>query len=118
MKCSVCGGKVYETDNFCEKCGADLKVQPPLAKKNDDLAIVGFVLAFIFPLVGLILSCISFNKIKKEDLAGKEFALAGIIISAVQLGIGLISSLIGLIGSFKYILEIIITLVSIFSQLQ
>lgn len=60
--------------------GKETKVQ-----LNNTMAIVGFVMSFFQPTIGLIFSIIGMNQIKKTNEPGKGFALAGIIISAVEL---------------------------------
>ena len=52
------------------------------------LAIVGFLLSFFIPLAGVICSAISYKNADREFGGdGKNFALAGIIISAVYLAL-------------------------------
>jgi hypothetical protein len=49
------------------------------------MALVGFVMSFFHPTMGLIFSIIGMCQIKNTNEPGKGFALAGIIISAVML---------------------------------
>lgn len=58
--------------------------------KTNTMAIVGFVLAFLIPLAGFIISIISLGQIKKKDEGGKGLAIAGIILSSVFMLIGLL----------------------------
>lgn len=51
---------------------------------TNTMALVGFVMSFFHPTMGLIFSIIGMNQIKKTNEPGKGFALAGIIISAVS----------------------------------
>ena len=51
--------------------------------KNNTLAIVGFILSFIIPIVGLILCIIALVQIKKTGEKGKGLAVAGIILFGV-----------------------------------
>lgn len=53
------------------------------AVKTNTLAIVGLVLAFIVPLIGLILSIVALNQIKKSKENGKGAAIAGIVVSII-----------------------------------
>ena len=55
-------------------------VQPT---ESNVLAIVGFILAFIVPVAGLIVSILGFRKAKTLNGKGRGLALAGIIISAI-----------------------------------
>jgi hypothetical protein len=66
---------------------------PPQQSYNV-LAIVGFVLSFFTTIIGLIISIIAFNQIKKTGEKGRGFALAGIIISAVAIVLGIILTIV------------------------
>jgi hypothetical protein len=59
--------------------------QPPEPKNTDTLTIVGFVLAIVLPLLGLIISIVSLGRIKKTNGGGRKLALAGIIVSVVMM---------------------------------
>lgn len=64
--------------------------QPPLTppyQKTNSMAITGFVLAFLMPLLGLILSIVGLRQVKKRGEGGKTLAVAGIIVSAVTIAI-------------------------------
>ena len=54
----------------------------------------GFILSFIFPLLGLVFSIIGYSKAKYMNDSGKGLALAGIIISSIYMFLGLISFII------------------------
>lgn len=51
--------------------------------KTNTLAIVGLVIAFIVPLIGMILSIVALNQIKKSKENGKGAAIAGIVVSII-----------------------------------
>ena len=57
---------------------------------TNTMSIVGFVMSFFTPIVGLILSIVGMSQIKKTGEPGKGYALAGIIISAISLFLSLI----------------------------
>lgn len=59
--------------------------QPPQKKGENGMAIAGLVLAFFFPLVGLILSCLGLKQSKTMDDEGKGISIAGIVISSIGL---------------------------------
>ncbi len=61
-------------------------------KQGDGLGLVGLIIAFIFPLIGLILSIIGFNNNKKNN-GNIGFAIAGIILSSITIFIRLIAVL-------------------------
>jgi len=54
------------------------------------LAIVGFILAFVFNIAGLIVSLIALSKIKKTGERGRGLAIAGVIISIVSIIFGIV----------------------------
>ena len=64
-------------------------VNESVQKPSQAINIVGFILAFIIPLVGLILSIIGINKSKQSGV-GKGLSIAGIIISAINMVVRLI----------------------------
>lgn len=59
--------------------------QPPQKKGENGMAIAGLVLAFFFPLVGLILSCLGLKQSKTMDDEGRGISIAGIVISSIGL---------------------------------
>lgn len=65
-------------------------MQPPVQYKREPkwngMAIAGFVLSFVFSVIGLVLSIIAFIQIKETGEKGRGLALAGIIISAIVIG--------------------------------
>lgn len=52
-------------------------------QKTSGLAIAALILAFVFPLVGLILGIVALSSIKKSGEKGKGLAMAGIILSSI-----------------------------------
>jgi len=58
---------------------------PGTAGRYNVLAIVGFILAFVFALAGLVVSIIALSQIKKTGEQGKGLAIAGIVIGFVYL---------------------------------
>ena len=66
--------------------------QPPRAQpqqsvglRTNTLAVISFVLAFIVPLIGLILGIIALVQINKNKERGRGLAVAGVAISAVYI---------------------------------
>lgn len=58
---------------------------------SNGMAITGFVLAFIFPVLGLLFSIIGLNRSKEMiNNKGRGLAIAGIVISSVSLVIALL----------------------------
>lgn len=101
MFCTNCGKEINDNAVICPNCGvptANLKQQSapapaPVSETTNTLAIVGFVLSFFTGLVGLIVSILGYNKSKEPEMngSGRGFAIAGIAISSVELGIILIT---------------------------
>ncbi|ROP75375.1 MULTISPECIES: DUF4190 domain-containing protein [unclassified Frigoribacterium] len=66
---------------------------PGTAGRYNVLAIVGFILAFVFALAGLVVSIIALSQIKKTGERGRGLALAGVILSIVFMIISVIVSI-------------------------
>ncbi|RKW70693.1 DUF4190 domain-containing protein [Galactobacter caseinivorans] len=62
----------------------------PMAPKTNTMAIVGFVLAFVVNIAGLIVSIIARKQIKQSGEGGAGLALAGIIISSISIVLSLL----------------------------
>lgn len=78
--CSKCGKEVMDEAVVCPNCGC--KIEGQNNGNLSALSIVGFVFAFLMPIVGLILSIIAYNNAKKdENERCRSFAKAGIIVS-------------------------------------
>lgn len=96
MYCKHCGSRLSDDAIFCHNCGASTSSddrqpqqnQQPLYQNapqtvgSNTLAIVGFILAMFFPIVGLVCSILGYIKSKNGAPYG-GLALAGIIVSAV-----------------------------------
>ncbi len=53
--------------------------------ENNTMSIIGFILSFIIPVVGLILSILGLSKSKELNDKGKTLSIIGIIISSIML---------------------------------
>ena len=111
MYCKVCGHEVNDNAVICPNCGVAtdnyLKTTAAPAQKNT-LALVGFILSFFVTIAGLIISIIAYKNAKKPEYNGdgKSFALAGIIISAVSMGISLIVGIAYSIFLFGFLMSL------------
>ena len=114
MFCYHCGKDVGEGDTFCPYCGAQVKnalqnntAARPVAQANEKnvLSLVGFILSFFVPLAGLICSIIGFKQCKERNDDWKAFAIAGIVISSVEMFAAL-AVLLTYIGLFSYMFSI------------
>lgn len=66
-------------------------------KPTNTFALIGFILSFFVCIVGLVFSIIGLNKSKEMGGEGHSFAVAGIAISSVALGIGVLALIICLV---------------------
>ena len=102
MFCPNCGYKLSDDASFCTNCGTNIKTTSQAQSSNhaapartggnvtNTIAIVGFILSFFIVIAGLICSIIGYNNAKR-GAPYKGLAIAGIVISAVWLGIVFIS---------------------------
>ena len=95
MFCKYCGHEVNDNALICPNCGVATdnynKSVAPTEQKNN-MALIGFILSCFGAIAGLIVAIIAYKNSKKPEYNGdgKSFALAGIIISAVEMGMALI----------------------------
>lgn len=101
MFCKNCGSNISDDAVICPHCGVPVNSQGVRPAANGQasqdgnaVAIVGFVMSFFVALAGLICSIIGYRKAVNEGAPHKGLALAGIIISAVNMFLGLIISII------------------------
>lgn len=112
MYCRNCGREIDENAAFCNYCGtrvASTQAVPPAGnaptytaapaagEETNTLAIVGFILSFFVMIAGLVCSILGYKNAYKFGGKGKELAVAGIVISAVFMGIAVLISLIYLV---------------------
>jgi uncharacterized membrane protein YvbJ len=99
--CSHCGHELVDDAVVCTNCGCAVYNQQNIRPNNrpieqgnqpiDIMSIIGFVLAFIVAIAGLVVSIIAYNRVKfTDDYTSKSFAKAGIIISIVEIAIAVI----------------------------
>lgn len=101
MFCKNCGKEINDNAVVCPHCGvqvAYVQVNNSGSEESNTLAIVGFVMSFFIPLVGLICSIIGYKMAKNEGMNYKGLALAGIIISAVWMGTVVIITIAAIAG--------------------
>ena len=90
MFCKNCGKEIDDRAVVCPNCGVQVGTVTPAENKTNVLAIVGFIFAFIMPIVGLICSIIGRNKAPECGGNGKGLATAGIVISVVWMVLAII----------------------------
>ena len=91
MFCKNCGSTIDDKAVICPNCGVATGENSPTKGGTNVLAIVGFILSFFIAIAGLICSILGYKKAAELDGKGKGLSLAGIIISAVWLGIVIIA---------------------------
>lgn len=97
MFCQHCGSNIDDHSTVCPHCGVNVTPIAPAAQptpaptynpapalQDNTIALVGFIMAFIIPFVGLICSIIGYNKAKNGGFNHKDLAVAGIVISALS----------------------------------
>lgn len=115
--CSYCGHQLFDESVVCTNCGCAVSnfgsnanqncqanqqsVNTDKPKKVNPLCLAGFIMSFIIPLVGLILSCVGRSQLNENpNQEGESYAKAGIIISAVYLGLSVVASIGSIIFMF------------------
>lgn len=86
MFCKYCGSQIDDNAVFCPHCGVS---QTQNKEETNAPAIVGFVLSFFIAIAGLICSIVGYKKAKELGGKGYGFAVAGIIISIVDVWISI-----------------------------
>lgn len=92
--CSKCGAQLADDDDYCYFCGSSLEEKKETIytdnsntsntydpTRRNTLAMVGLVIAFFSPMVGLIISIIALNISNRMGGAGRGNAIAGIIVA-------------------------------------
>ncbi len=82
MYCHNCGNQISDQAVICINCG----VATSNSIKEQYRPIIGFILSFIIPIAGLIVSIVEYRKAKEQNGDG-SLAKAGIIISSIYCGI-------------------------------
>ena len=91
--CKSCGAEIPDNSTFCPKCGAPVGSAPVTPVQDDDTPSIGLnILAFIIPLVGIILY---FFYREKTPNKAKEILKWALISMAIGFVIGFISGLAG-----------------------
>lgn len=85
MFCKKCGKEIRDDAIVCPYCGVQVGNFSTPTPKTNVLAIVGFIFAFLMPIVGLICSIIGKSKVDECGGNGKELATAGIVISIITI---------------------------------
>lgn len=61
------------------------KAEQPVVAKTNTLAIISLILAIFIPPIGFILALVSLSQIKKSKESGKGLAIAGLVISIIEM---------------------------------
>jgi len=87
MFCKNCGKEISDNAFVCPHCGVQTGKITSSEDKKNTIAIVGFVLSFFIAIAGLVCSIIGYKKAKNEGYENGGLALAGIIISAIEIAL-------------------------------
>lgn len=90
MYCRNCGQEINDEAYACPYCGVKAAKEPE-KKSTNVLAIVGLILAFLFPIAGLICSIIARRQCAERHEDGSGLALAGLIISIAEIVLSVLS---------------------------
>lgn len=98
----------YQTNPYAAPYGVPYgyPVAYPQKEPKNGWAIAGFICSFLSPLLGFIFSGIGLNKAGKLGGKGKNLAIAGIVIAAVNMVLGIILSATGALDSLYAIIEL------------
>lgn len=84
-------GQTQKPDGvYVQTSYSDQKTANGAAPAYNGMAIAGFVLAFFFPVLGLIFSAIGMSQCNQRGDNGKGLAIAGLVISIVVIAIWII----------------------------
>ena len=99
--CRHCGNELCDGAVICPKCGCSVDYENKMQSGNQAptdnenysiLSILGMIFAFVETIAGLILSIVAFNEAKKTgNQKSLSLAKAGIIVSAVFLGLAVVA---------------------------
>lgn len=108
--CIHCGKECLDDAIICPACGCSVQYEnrnsnsnqtqdvPPVNQVNDKcslMSILGFVFAFLNSVVGLVLSIVGYNEAKNTgSVKSANLAKAGIIISAIKIGLSILATII------------------------
>lgn len=120
--CVHCGKECLDDALICPACGCSVQYGnkeqnagerpnvPPVGfieDKYSAMSILGFVFAFISSFIGLILSVVAYNEAKNTGSEkSKGLSKAGIIVSAVMTGLGVLLGIIVTVLVFTAIVSI------------
>lgn len=93
--CPACGEKLVDNANFCRSCGANLNSDAPRARAPERPAseksysihiIVGYVLALLVPLLGVVIGFYLMTRKDSDDAKrhGKYVLIAAVVIMALS----------------------------------
>ena len=97
MVCKNCGQELSDDATICFFCGVPTenfdkkeKLEESNEKPINAMAIVGFIFAFLMPILGWIFGGIGLKKSDKEGGVGRKLSISAIVISTINFSINLI----------------------------
>lgn len=107
MYCRNCGAEIDDEAAICIHCGVATNNHKTERRESNPLALVGFILSFFVQIAGLICSIIAYRRCKENpNLEGKSMSLAGILISAISIGLALLIAVFWIVIVFVIISNI------------
>ncbi|MDE5766576.1 MAG: zinc-ribbon domain-containing protein [Clostridia bacterium] len=120
--CTHCGKEVMDDALICPNCGCSVQYDetpqgaaapnapqpqyraPAPVDNYSTMSIIGLVLSFFTAFVGLIISVMAYNEAKNTgSLKSQSMAKAGIIIGAVEMGLGVLGVIIYIIAIIAFV---------------
>ena len=90
MFCPNCGSQIDPDLATCPNCGAPLESNAGTRGESNVIAIIGLVLSFFSPIIGLVLSIIGLRHAQKSGV-NRGVAIAGIVISALLFAVQVVA---------------------------
>ena len=101
MYCKNCGKEIDNNAYVCPNCGVLVKntsAEVTVKKESNTKALIGFILSFFVPVVGLILGIMGLKASGEMKGEGKGMSIAAIIISAVGIVCSIIFTIVYIVA--------------------
>ncbi len=89
--CKTCGAELLDSDVYCTKCGNQTEpIKVVVVQQSNGVAIAGFILSFLIPLLGWILGGLGIKRSKEAGGKGYGLSIAAIVIATINFILGLV----------------------------
>lgn len=93
--CPACGEELIDDANFCKRCGANISggttrptapERPMLEKSYTAITVIGYILAFLIPILGIICAIYLLTRKDSEDANkhGKYMIIVAVVIWVIS----------------------------------